>query len=110
MLLRAVLATFLLCFVTDALARDPDGRYAQSPNREWFDSLKGGHGVSCCSNADGLRLDDPDWEYNGSEYRVKLDGDWLSVPPDALVTATNRVGYAIVWPWKDYQGKTQIHC
>lgn len=113
-MLRALVATALAVIVLASLVlsaqgRD-DGRYAQSPLKGWFDSLRGQHGMSCCSNADGMRLDDPDWEFSGEEYRVKIDGDWIAVPPDALVKQQNRVGYAIVWPWKDFAGKTQIRC
>ena len=36
-------------------ARDPDGRYANSPLKQWFDSLKSGKGP-CCSDADGYAL------------------------------------------------------
>ena len=42
-------------------ARDPDGRYANSPLKQWFDSLKSGKGP-CCSDADGYALSDVDWE------------------------------------------------
>ena len=41
-------------------ARD-DGRYANSPLKPWFDSLKSGKGP-CCSDADGYAVADPDWE------------------------------------------------
>jgi len=33
--------------------RDLDGRYAASPLKEWFDSLKSGKGP-CCSDASGV--------------------------------------------------------
>ena len=108
LLTRAVLATILLCLAASAIAGD-DGRYAQSQHREWFNSLTNSLGYSCCSNADGLRLDDPDWEVDGTTYRVKIDGRWLRVPADAIVKASNRVGYAIVW--LVYDGETiHIRC
>ena len=46
-----------------AVARD-DGRYANSPLKPWFDSLKSGKGP-CCSDADGSVVADVDWEFEG---------------------------------------------
>lgn len=104
-----VAAVMWLLLVVSAHARD-DGRYAQSPNRDWFRSLQDKHGMSCCDGADGMRLEDPDWEFNGDAYRVRLNGDWYAVSSDQVVTDNNRVGYAIVWPWMDSDGKLKIRC
>src|SRR5262249_50645554 len=92
-------ALALLIALVTAAARD-DGRYAQSPLKEWFEGLSSGYG-NCCSVADGLRIDDPDWEVRDGHYRVRLQGGWIDVPDRAVVRATNRVGYAIVWPIHD---------
>src|SRR3954454_9426419 len=51
-----------------AQARDPDGRYANSPLKPWFDSLKSGKGP-CCSDADGTAVSDVDWESGNGRYR-----------------------------------------
>lgn len=104
--LIALLAALLL--VTAALARD-DGRYAQSPLKQWFDKLSSGKGL-CCSFADGRTVDDPDVDTDGSHYRVRVDGVWLVVPDDALVTVPNKYGQAVVWPYLDASGATQIRC
>ena len=42
-------------------------------------------------------------------YRVRLDGAWVDVPDEAVVTEPNRVGRAMVWPIKSYMGVT-IRC
>ena len=42
---------FLMLFCGPALARD-DGRYTNSPLKEWFDRLASRKGL-CCSVADG---------------------------------------------------------
>lgn len=89
-------------------ARDPDGRYANSPLKQWFDSLKSGKGP-CCSDADGTAVSDVDWESKDGHYRVRLDGDWIDVPDDAVITEPNRVGRAMVWPIRGYLG-LQIRC
>ena len=69
------------------MARD-DGRYANSPLKSWFDSLKSGKGP-CCSDADGSAVADVDWESKDGHYRVRLEGQWIDVPDDALITEPN---------------------
>lgn len=85
-----------------------DGRYANSPLKSWFDSLRSGKGL-CCSFADGVKIEDVDWDTDGRSYRVRLDGRWLIVPDDAVVTGPNRAGSAVVWPYLD-GGETKIRC
>jgi hypothetical protein len=60
-------------------ARDPDGRYANSPLKQWFDSLRSGRGP-CCSDADGSAVSDVDWESKGGHYRVRIDGECPRMP------------------------------
>ena len=78
------LVLFLLLFCGPALARD-DGRYANSPLKQWFDLLRSGKGL-CCSVADGYVVDDPDWESNSGHYRVRIEDEWVDVSDDAVVT------------------------
>jgi len=97
-------------------ARD-DGRYANSPLKSWFDQLASKKGL-CCSFADGFSLTDVDWDVQcatvaGIErchYRVRIDGEWTDVPDEAVVVEPNRYGAAVVWPYKDASGSTQIRC
>ena len=90
------------------VARDPDGRYANSPLKQWFDSLRSGKGP-CCSDADGSAVSDVDWESKSGHYRVRIDGEWYDVPEDAVITEPNRVGRTMVWPIRGYQGLS-IRC
>jgi hypothetical protein len=90
-------------------ARD-DGRYANSnPElKAWFDGLKSGKGP-CCSDADGTALSDVDWESSRGHYRVRLEGEWIDVPDDAVITTPNRIGRTMVWPmYRD--GKMTPRC
>jgi hypothetical protein len=89
-------------------ARDSDGGYANSPLKQWFDSLRSGKGP-CCSDADGYALSDVDWESGNGRYRVRIDGEWYDVPDDAIITEPNRVGRTMVWPIRGYQGLS-IRC
>ena len=43
-------------------------------------------------------------------YRVRLQGEWVVVPDEALVTEPNRFGPAVMWPYLDASGATQIRC
>jgi len=91
-------------------ARDLDGRFAtQNPElHQWFESLRSGKGP-CCSDADGSAVSDVDWETAGGHYRVRIDGEWISVPDEAVITEPNRIGRAMVWPIKGYLG-VSIRC
>src|SRR4051812_27897889 len=90
-----------------AIARD-DGRYAGSPLKPWFDSLRSGKGP-CCSDADGFAIADPDWQSKEGHYLVRLDGEWIAVPDDAVITEPNRAGRTMVWPVKGTLG-ISIRC
>jgi hypothetical protein len=91
----------------NAVARD-DGRYVGSPLKSWFDSLRSGKGP-CCSDADGSAVADVDWESRDGHYRVRLEGEWIDVPDDAVITEPNRAGRTMVWPIKGTAG-ISIRC
>jgi hypothetical protein len=92
------------------LAHD-DGRYANSPLKSWFDQLASGKGL-CCSFADGVTIEDVDWDTASAKggYRVRLAGAWIEVPEAALIKEPNKFGPAVVWPYRDIDGVTQIRC
>jgi hypothetical protein len=91
-----------------ALARD-DGRYADSPLKLWFDQLASGKGL-CCSFADGFQVENVDWDTQDGHYRVRLYGEWIVVPDNAVVTEPNKFGPAVVWPYMGTDGQTHIRC
>jgi hypothetical protein len=104
----AILFAVSLVAARLAHARDPDGRYANSPLRGWFEQLASKKG-RCCSDADGRALSDVDWTSHDGHYRVLIDGEWVDVPDDALITEPNRAGPTMVWPtWLD--GHPQVRC
>ncbi|WP_315811848.1 MULTISPECIES: hypothetical protein [unclassified Bradyrhizobium] len=102
---RAIISALLLAgslgayslLLGDAAARDLDGRYANSPLKGWFESLRSGKGP-CCSDADGTALSDTDWDTKDGRYRVRIEGQWWVVPEEAVVTEPNRAGRTMVWP------------
>ena len=98
-----------------ARARD-NGQFAESPLKSWFDQLASGKGL-CCSFIDGVSVEDVDWDTNGPKdargqatYRVRLHGEWINVPANSVVEEPNRFGPAVVWPYVDSSGVTQIRC
>jgi len=101
-------AVSLICASTVRIsspsARD-NGRFAGADPeiKAWFDKLASGRGP-CCSDADGFALSDPDWESKDGHYRVRIDGQWIDVPDDAVITVPNRVGRTMVWPIR-YPGR-----
>jgi hypothetical protein len=105
----AVVALCSIAFVPNTLSARDDGRYAGSPLKTWFDQLASGKGL-CCSFADGVSVEDIDWDTQDGSYRVRLKGQWVVVPDTALITEPNRFGPAVVWPYQDGAGATQIRC
>jgi hypothetical protein len=108
-LLAVVIGTSL---TMGAFARD-DGRYAQvSPEiKKWVEGLTDSRGRNCCSTADGFRPEEVDWDMADNKYKVMIRGQWYTVPNEAVIKESNRIGYAIVWYGFDLQnGKLFIRC
>lgn len=91
-MVRTLIVLAMLVVGAQAHARD-DGRYAQSPLKQWFDSLKSGKGF-CCSDADGEQTE---YEMRGNSYWAPIDGVMTEVPADALLNVPNKVGRAMKW-------------
>jgi hypothetical protein len=106
--------TLILVLLSTALsvvaARDLDGRWAQTNPviHDWFRSLRNEGNAYCCDGADGQRIADPDWGIDANGYWVRLDNGVQRVTADQLVTAKNRVGYAIVWAYD--QPNSKVRC
>jgi hypothetical protein len=101
---RIFLGVFLAIFVAPALAHDP----SHPELNGWFDKLASGGGL-CCSLTDGVTVADPDWESRDGRYRVRLYGEWIDVPDDALITEPNRAGRTMVWPML-FNGEISVRC
>jgi hypothetical protein len=106
-MMRIVLISLLLC--APALAHD----LSHPELNEWFNRLASGKGL-CCSFADGSVVSDVDWESKDGHYRVRLEGRWIDVPDDAVITEPNRAGRTMVWPYTADRGTdhpyTEIRC
>jgi hypothetical protein len=99
----------LACAASLVYARDR-GQYANSSPeiRAWFEGLRSAKGP-CCSDADGTAIADADWESSNGHYRVRIDGEWVEVPDEAVIKEPNRIGRTMVWPIHGYLGLT-IRC
>lgn len=76
----------------------------------WYSELKSGKGPCCGGpSIDATTLDGPDWEAKDGHYRVRIEGEWHDVPPEAVLTEPNRDGRTLVWPIKGYGGLS-IRC
>jgi hypothetical protein len=73
-------------------APPPDADPSLAP---WYRSLQQPQsGVSCCSVADCRAVD---YRIVDKHYEVFIQGDWLAVPPDKVLTrADNPTGRAVV--------------
>jgi hypothetical protein len=89
----------LLLAAAVILIRDPTGKWANDPLHPWFDSLQNKAGLYCCAKADGHPLDESEWDIKDNHYRVVVNGEWMVVPDDAVLSGPNKFGKAIVWLW-----------
>jgi hypothetical protein len=105
-LCAAVALTVLIFYhaVTQVHARD-DGRYAQSPLKGWFDSLKSQKGF-CCSVADG---EDTEYDMRADGYWAPIDGTWQRVPEEAVIKEPNKAGRAMKWLFME-NGEKKFRC
>jgi hypothetical protein len=94
----------ILAFILSLLALAPlqardDGRYAGSELKPWFENLTSGRG-HCCKDSDGVKISNADWRSGGGHYEVRLEGRWMEVPANAVITEPNLVGETMVWSIK----------
>jgi hypothetical protein len=104
-----IIALALLLFYPLAHAKD-DGRYAQSPLKDWVKGLKSkaSGSAGCCDISDGSPPEAV-WDMGGGRYQVTIEGKSYDVPNDALITEPNKLGYAVVWYFME-NGVPRIRC
>lgn len=105
---RLITAALMVAVACSAAKARDDGRYAGSALKPWFDQLRSEKGP-CCSDADGAALSDSDWDSKDGHYRVKLQGEWIVVPDEALIKGPNLAGRTMVWPMY-LDGKPVVRC
>jgi hypothetical protein len=98
----------LLMTTTPAAAHDHDRPALDS----WFKALQSKGKAACCDGGDATRVSDADWDTvcrfveispgqgtSACHYRVRLEGQWVDVPDNAVIEEPNRDGRTLVWPY-----------
>jgi hypothetical protein len=91
-IMRTIIALAIALASTAALARD-DGRYANSPNKEWFSNQRNSVGQWCCNEADG--------HFYEGDYEIKADGsieaEGHTIEAYKVLKDANPTGRAVWW-------------
>ena len=98
-------AAFALTFVlSQPVAAADHGQLGPTPPdvKTWAGTLTNKLREGCCSTADGWKPEEVEYDMKGNKYRVKIDGEWYEVPPDAVVDVPNRFGFAVVWYYRSW--------
>jgi hypothetical protein len=96
----------LLATATPAAAHD----HARPELDGWYAGLHNRHTIPCCDGSDAARVEDADWDtactinnehgiIQTCHYRVRLEGQWVDVPDEAVVDGPNKDGRTLVWPY-----------
>ena len=102
-------ATIAAAFIGSPSVAHDNGQFGDvTPQiREWFHNVRSANGIPCCDVADGHRTD---FDMRKDLYWVPVDGNWIPVPPDAVLKdAGNPTGGAVVW-YSIYGGQVIIRC
>ncbi len=110
-LFLALTGLFLLS--SDALSKaGPEwAQLNMSPSqRKWFQEQKEpGTQKPCCNSSDGEEVQE---DIRDGVYWVlsaKTQGEWLPVPPSAIITEPNRWGQPVAWFFHE-GGKPKVRC
>lgn len=76
---------------------------------EWMAKLHSKGGAWCCNGDDNDPIDDVDNKAKGGGFRVKYQGKWYDVPPEAIVEGPNKSGGPILWMYKGW-GDVKPRC
>ena len=105
---QIILLACLSALTSAALAFD-NGQFENVPAdiRAWFKGVMAPNGVPCCDISDGHRTD---YDMRENKYWVPINGQWMVVPPEAVVEDSgNPTGDAVVW-YTEFNGDVYIRC
>lgn len=86
-----------LCFLSSIVLAKDDGRYANSPNKLWYETQHDQNGAWCCNTSDGEG-------YQG-DYTINQDGSVTlslktgprTIAPYKVINVPNPTGNAVWW-------------
>ena len=85
---RISTAAGIACLCLPALATAQEGHFGQGHDlwhEQFYNGLGRPDGFNCCSNADCRPTSQ---RVSGDHYEVKLDGEWIAVPPERILHVT----------------------
>jgi hypothetical protein len=98
-LLRMAAVAVGIVVASNAESKDYGHYHNTTPDlRKWIEGLRDNSGQSCCDTADGHPAE-YEWDFDGNGYRVRIEGEWYKVPPEAVINEPNKLGHATVWYW-----------
>jgi hypothetical protein len=110
--LRLLMIAFLLSVAAGTGTARDYGQYRDTDPaiKEWVQQLTDKNGQGCCATADGHPAD-YEWDTDGNNYKVRIEGEWYIVPAEAVIEEPNKLGHATVWYWWDWsiEGKKTHH-
>ncbi len=74
--------------------------------KAWARSLENKLSEGCCATADGWKPEEVEYDIKENRYRVKIEGSWYEVPPDAVLDVPNRFGFPVVWYYRTWLNGT----
>ena len=76
---------------------------------EWFMKLHSKFHVPCCSGSDATVVRDADWDTKDGHFIVRMNGNWVNVPDEAVIDDPNLDGQTLIWPYF-VNGSPQVRC
>ena len=89
-----------------AQARDPTGKYANSPNAVWFRSQHNEQGQWCCDKSDGHPFYGDYAINDDGSVTIRDDGKQYKLPSYMVLKGANPTGAAVWWYLDLYNGRT----
>ncbi len=102
----ALLIALIFC-MTMFLYSKADAHLADRPDlNHWAAGLRSANGMTmCCDGDDAEPIKDVDWDATKEgRYRVRIEGEWVDVPPNAVVPGPNKYGTTLVWGYRSLSG------
>lgn len=93
--IRLIVGTIIILVLAWSYAypRDAEGKYTNSPNKEWFETQHNSLGAWCCNEADGHIYD--------GDYKLNQDGSVtignFTIEGYKVLKGPNPTGHAVWW-------------